>query len=126
MEASTRMKTFELRQRLLRPTILFIVIACSILPTKAQEKSTTRQRSEPASAESRSQAYDLEVKEGAVVSGGTHVKKATASLANVIDAVRDRYPEANIVIAPGLANISISDLKLRTSSISEELEAIRV
>jgi hypothetical protein len=32
----------------------------------------------------------------------------------------------NIVIAPGLANISVSDLKLRTSSISEELEAIRV
>src|SRR5437660_161964 len=126
MEASTRMKTFELHQRLLRPTILFIAIACSILPTQAQEKSTTRDRPEPASAQSRSQAYDLEIKEGVVVSGGTHARKMTASLANVIDAVRDRYPEANIVIAPGLANIPISDLKLRTGNISEELEAIRV
>src|SRR6266404_90466 len=104
MEASTRMKTFELRQRLLRPTILFIAIAFSILPTQAQEKSTTRERPEPASAQSRSQAYDLEVKEGVVVSSGDHTRKMTASLANVIDAVRDRYPEANIVIAPGLAN----------------------
>jgi len=68
----------------------------------------------------------LEVKEGLVVSGGPHARKVTASLANVIDAVRDRYPEANIVIAPGLANMSISDLKLRTGNISEELEAIRV
>src|SRR5438552_1379970 len=120
------MKTFELHQRLMRPIILFVVIACSILPTPAQDKSTTRQKPEPASGESRSPAYDLEVKEGFVVSGGPHARKATASLANVIDAMRDRYPEANIVIAPGLANISISDLKLRTSSISEELEAIRV
>jgi len=61
-----------------------------------------------------------------VVSGGSHARKATASLANVIDAVRDRYSEVNIVIAPGLGNLPISDLKLRTSSISEELEAIRV
>ena len=120
------MKTFELHQRLMRPIILFVVIACSILPTPAQDKSTTRQKPEPASGESRSPAYDLEVKEGFVVSGGPHARKATASLANVIDAVRDRYPNANVVIAPGLANMSISDLKLRTSSISEELEAIRV
>src|SRR5882724_4483205 len=126
MEESTRMKTLELHRRAIRTAILCIAIASSILTAQAQDKSTTRQKPEPASGEARSPAYDLEIKDGDVVSGGPHARKATASLANVIDAVRDRYPNANIVIAPGLANISISDLKLRTSSIFEELEAIRV
>ncbi len=120
------MKTFELHRRVIRTAILCIAIASSILTAQAQDKSTTRQKPEPASGEARSPAYDLEIKDGDVVSGGPHARKATASLANVVDTVRDRYPDANIVIAPGLGNMSISDLKLRTSSISEELEAIRV
>src|SRR5678815_4325392 len=120
------MKPIKPNGRAIRPVILAIAISVSSLPGQSQDKPTTRQRPEPALDESKSQAYDLEVKEGVVTTGGPHARTPTATLANVIDAARERYPDVNIVIAPGLANISVSDLKLRTSSISEELEAIRV
>jgi hypothetical protein len=71
----------------------------------------------------------LEIEVGAIVtpssSGGKHVGKA-ATLKNVVEALRERYTDANIAIAPGLENVKISDLKLRTRNIWEDLEAIRV
>ena len=99
-----------------------IVVAFSM----AQTQSASRQKTDPTSAESRSQGYDLEISDNLIVRGGLSPGKTTASLANVIDAVRERYPEANIVVAPGLGNVPIANLKLRTGNIWEELEAVRV
>jgi hypothetical protein len=48
------------------------------------------------------------------------------NLGNVIDALRDEYPEANIVMSPGLAKVKVGDLKLRAGRLTEELEAVRV
>src|SRR2546426_2529081 len=127
MKEPTRMKTFESSRRLVPVAILFLAMATSILIAQPPDKSAGSQRADQFRVQgSGQQAYHLEVKDGVLVRGGSNQTNVPASLANVIDAVRDRYPEANIVIAPGLANMSISDLKLRTGNISEELEAIRV
>ena len=67
--------------------------------------------------------YDLEIKDGQLL---RPTGKVEATLANVIDALRDRYTEANIVLSPGLANLKIADLKLRASGLGEELQAVRV
>ncbi len=91
------------------------------LATSAESKSTGPKR-EPAAVE----GYDLAIVEGMLVSKGSTAAKVPATLANVVDALRDRYQEANIVMAPGLADAHIADVKLRASSLWDELEAIRV
>jgi hypothetical protein len=119
------MKIFEQHPSLVE----FILIVALIFPALAaspQNKPAGQQQFEQGSSEPKPQNYDLEVKAGGIVTDGAHSKSITAILANVIDTVRNRYPDANIVISPGLGNIPVSDLKLRTSSIPEELEAIRV
>jgi hypothetical protein len=67
--------------------------------------------------------YDLEIEEGQLVRPGGRVE---ATLPNVVNALRDEYTDANIVLAPGLAKLKVSDLKLRAGSLAEELEAVRV
>jgi hypothetical protein len=48
-------------------------------------------------------------------------------LATVADALRDIWPEANIVLAPEVANLQVADLKLRSPrDLGEALEALRV
>src|SRR5262249_2359842 len=68
-------------------------------------------------------AYDLEIVDGQLLRNG---RKIEATLANAVDAARDRYPEANIVLSPGLGKIKIADLKLRAGLLADELEALRV
>src|SRR5262249_28890699 len=68
-------------------------------------------------------SYDLEISNGTLVLEG---KKTEATLANVVEVLRARYQQANIVIAPGLAQLKISDLKLRAGQLVDELEAVRV
>jgi hypothetical protein len=58
--------------------------------------------------------------------GAGKTDSVPASLANIIDVLRDLHPEANVVMSPELANIQIADLKLRATSLDEELEALRV
>jgi hypothetical protein len=67
--------------------------------------------------------YDLAIsKEVFVWAGG----KLEPTLGNVVDALREVYPSANLVMAPGLPTLRISDLKLRAGNLWEYLEAIRV
>ena len=68
-------------------------------------------------------AYDLEIVDGILVLDG---RKMEATLANVVDALRTRYQDANIAVAPGLGKLKISDLKLRAGQLTDELEAVRV
>ncbi len=58
--------------------------------------------------------------------GSTDGECIDGTLGNVIDALRDQYPEANIVMSPGLAKVKVGDLKLRAGRLTEELEAVRV
>jgi len=118
------MKTHALLRYFL--TAANLAAALALLPphARAEDKPPSRPKP-PAPTVSRSSAYDLEIVDGTIQQGPKGAK-LEATLANVVDAVRDRYREANIVMSPGLAHLKIADLKLRTSSVWEELEAIRV
>jgi len=67
--------------------------------------------------------YDLEIANGQLIRPGGEVE---ATLPKVVDALRDRYTDANIVLSPGLANVRVADLKLRAGHLADELEAVRV
>jgi hypothetical protein len=120
-----RMKIIESGKKASVMATLVIVLASSLLTLPGQETKASRQTAEP-SAETSSRGYDFEINNGLLTRGGSTSGKPEATLGNVIDAVRQRYPDANIVMSPGLARVRVSDLKLRARSIWEELEAIRV
>jgi len=68
--------------------------------------------------------YVLQIVQGALARNG---KQSEATLANVVDALRDIWPEANIALAPELSKLKVADLKLRsTPELWEALEALRV
>jgi hypothetical protein len=68
--------------------------------------------------------YVLQIAQGTLARNG---KQSEATLANVVDALRDIWPEANIVLAPELSKLKVADLKLRsTPELWEALEALRV
>ena len=67
--------------------------------------------------------YNLEIVDGKLIFPGGKVE---ATLGNVIDALREQYTEANIVLAPGLAKLKVADLKLRAGRLMDELEGLRV
>ncbi len=74
--------------------------------------------------------YDLEIKDGTLTWSGAKRKdnasQVPANLQNVVDLVRELHPEANFAVSPELAGAVIADLKMRTSSAEEKLEAIRI
>jgi hypothetical protein len=67
--------------------------------------------------------YDLQIVDGQLIRPSG---KGEAMLPNVIDALRDQYTQANIVLSPSLAKVKVGDLKLRAGHLDEELEAVRV
>ncbi|HSU56856.1 MAG TPA: hypothetical protein VLT36_22545 [Candidatus Dormibacteraeota bacterium] len=73
--------------------------------------------------ETNAAGFDLQVVEGQLV---LRTGNVDATLGRVIDALREQYPEANIVMSPGLAKVKVGDLKLRGGRLTEELEAVRV
>ena len=66
---------------------------------------------------------DIVISEGSVRVGSL---KLPSTLGNVVDALRIRYPKANIAIAPGLSDTVVTDLKLHVENLRDEMEAIRV
>jgi hypothetical protein len=69
--------------------------------------------------------YALEIENGAIIQPPSLSGKPP-TLKYILNVLRDKYPNANIVMSPGLADVSIADLKLRAISLPEELEALRV
>ena len=67
--------------------------------------------------------YELEITDGLLLRDGAR-KKAT--LKAVVDLLRELHPEANFVVASGLETTGIADLKLRGSTVDDQLEAIRM
>jgi hypothetical protein len=102
-------------------TVLIMASVSVLMPVVAAEKP----RSTPAAATLADPTSEpaLEVKKGLVFTGSS---EKPATLANVMEALRERYPEVNIAIAPALHEVKIADLKLRTRSIWEDIEAVRV
>jgi hypothetical protein len=90
-------------------------------PPKAPETTPAAQ---PAAKGRPASPYVLEIAGGAFMRNG---KQSEATLASVVDALRDIWPDVNIVLAPEVANLKLADLKLRSvGELSEALEALRV
>ncbi len=68
--------------------------------------------------------YVLEINETVFTHRG---KKEAATLAAVLDALRDIYKHANLVVSPRVErSVMIQDLKLRTDNLGDALEAVRI
>ncbi len=114
------MKTFALIRRR-RPTMVLAVgWVCLPWVLLADQKVLSPPS---ATTDTKAAGYDLEIEEGQLIRPGGRVG---ATLATVVDSLRDRYAEANIIIAPGLEKLKVADLKLRAGRLGEELEAVRV
>jgi hypothetical protein len=120
----------------LLPFIAFLaaasLVACLATELVAQEKtkqSTAAAKGEPTATKPVS-IYDLEINGGLLLWTGNARNdgqvQLQASLQNVVDLLRELHPEANFALSPSLAEIVIGDLKMRTSTVEEKLEAIRL
>ena len=116
------MKSPSLPRRLLTVISLVVVLFWLLPVCRAADKSATP-KTVTQSTGSQTEGYDLWIADGIFLCRG---KKFEPTLGNVVDALRERYPDANIALAPGLAALKIADLKLRAGQLSDELEAIRV
>jgi hypothetical protein len=67
--------------------------------------------------------FDIVIADGIFSYNG---EETAATLENVIDLLRDRHPEANIVVAPEVPPIRFQSLKIRATELGMELEALRV
>jgi len=111
---------------------LFRVIIIGVLgllfpwPAFTQSKPQVLTTTPASVADSSPQTYDLEIAHGVLLQPREPGKKLEATVGNVVDALRERYPDANIVLTPGLAKLEVSDLKLRAAHLDEELQAIEV
>src|SRR5215471_4419116 len=55
-----------------------------------------------------------------------NVAAVEANLRNLVDVLRDLHPNVNIVMAPGVERVKIGNLKLHSTQLENELEALRV
>jgi hypothetical protein len=118
---------------------LVVGLSAGSLWLDAQEKSPpTRPVIAPGPPSAAAPDYTLEIMNGKLSLAQPKVratlsKRSTsgditsvATLISVVDLLRDMHPEANIAMSPELANVKIADLKLRATSLDDELEALRV
>jgi hypothetical protein len=75
-------------------------------------------------------SYDLEIKDSILIWNGAKRKdnanQVPANLQNVVDLLRELHPDANFAVSPEVRENMVADLKMRTSSVEEKLEAIRI
>src|SRR6476659_2676897 len=90
---------------------------------KAREAARQAQKAAAEAAGARRGSFDINIASGMLDRNGN---MEPASLDKVIDVVRERHPAANIVLSPRLPAIVIENLKLRTTDVEQELEALRV
>src|SRR5262245_25601630 len=117
------MKT--LRGSLLPTVCAVLIVTRSTLFANPGERTAPSKPSVPAAGGQSAQnpGYDLVIADGLLKSSGTN---SAATLVNVVDALRDLYPGANIVLSPNLRDSAVQDLKLRSARIEDALEALRV
>jgi hypothetical protein len=81
--------------------------------------------------------YDIEITNGKLLLDNLRDKidlrakwgassSVDATLLNVVEVLRDLHTNANITIAPGLEKLRVGDLKLRSSRLDNELQAIQL
>lgn len=98
-------------------------MAVSTPAANAAEKPVPKSTG-PQSTLAEAARFDLWIADGKFVWNG---KEFEPTLGNVVDALRDRHDgQANFVLAPGLAKLKVSDVKLRGGRLADQLEAIRI
>lgn len=103
------------------------VLLTLLPPNLLAEDKGSNPATQAAAAEPK--GYDLQIYNGMLQAKGAPSESGAgvkANLKNVVNRLRETYSEANIMMPPSLGDLPIGDLKLRSSSLWEELEAIRV
>jgi len=114
--------------RFIRVIAVASLLACSGTDAFAQgavkETAAAGQNAAP------SPSYDLEIKDGILTWSGAkrkdNARSVQATLENVVDLLREQHPEANFAVSSVLGSTVIADLKMRTSSVEDNLEGIRI
>lgn len=128
VKSSITMRTQSNLCQFRRVLTVVSLLACSATDVFAQGAG----KEAPAAGQNAalSPEYNLEIKDGALTWSGAkrkdNARSVPSTLENVVDLLRELHPEANFVVSPGLGSTSIADLKMRTSSVEEKLEAIRI
>src|ERR1051325_2143802 len=125
---------FFLRSSSAARLVLLIAFCFALSPVVAETRpANSRAEVEKANAETVRRAaadakssdslFDIEIAGGKFTWKG---KQREATLENVVDMLRERHDGANIVISPGAPHISIPNLKLRATTLEQELDALCV
>jgi hypothetical protein len=113
-----------------RAGIRYFLTAASLAAALAMQMSNSFGQDTKADAKAQATAkaamrgYDLVISDGVLFE--TNGERSTAEIPAVMDVLRKRYPDANIVIAPELSQVNVADLKLHAHDLPEMLEAVRV
>jgi hypothetical protein len=102
---------------------VFLLLITSHLGVRAQSGGTSTPTSAAAPAAPPDARWDLNIVNGSLrLQDG---KTVPATLGNVVDYMRDMFP-ANIVLAPGVGQIKVGDLKLASFQWEPALDALKV
>ena len=108
------------------------LLALSAAPAAAQSngapKAQIKDAAPGATQASAPVRYEIEIEHGDLRTDSKTLRPHNmATLDNIVKLLREEHPEANIVMAPELADVRVEDLKLHEASyLREDLEALRV
>jgi len=102
-------------------THVTVICACVLLGLPAT--SSAQQTAATAGRPPANGGFDTVIADGLLTRNGEPIE---ATLENVVDLLRDRHPEANIVLAPDVPPVLIENLKIRATDLPMELEALRI
>ncbi len=116
------MKTDIMFRRVLTALAFAAVLALPPAPARAQTN-------DPAKAQSNAPVqFDLEIQNGKLLTpgpGNPH-GNTDANLGIILELLREKHPEANIVMDQKVAGNRVGFLKIHAARLTDELEAIRV
>jgi hypothetical protein len=100
-----------------------LMTLCACLVLGLSSTSLAQQATTSVGRPAETEGFDIAIIDGTFMYRG---KETEATLENVLDVLRQRHPDANIVVAPEVPPILIKNLKIRATDLPMELEALRV
>ena len=119
------MKTNVMFRRLLGLLILLPLLAHAQPPgaLPAPRQAGVASSGKPANSD----LYEIVIENGVLLRPtGQEPRHAAPNLAEVVKRLRELHPDANLVLAPELADAPVGDLKLHATEIDQELDALEV
>jgi hypothetical protein len=102
---------------------VFLLLASNDMDVRAQGSGTTASAPSVASEAPADPRWDLNIANGNLRHHDG--KTVPATLGNIIDYLRDLFP-ANVVLAPGVGQVKVGDLKLASFQWEPALDALKV